>query len=212
MMDTRYDVLMTGTRKDSYIGSVKISAACNSASVLVRCGGKATVVDTGAMGYGDELLSSLDALHVDPKDIDAVINTHSHQDHVFNNHLFSCPIYTPSSVWYPDDGNRIEIYGDITGLDIPCVSVMNTPGHMLGHISAVFESDSKKVVVSGDAIRESVIRDGQIHSRYDDPQAYLSSMNSIFGLADIIIPGHGRVIEGELLEELSCLALKVKIV
>jgi len=206
------DILFSGTRQDSFEGDVKTSVACNSSSVLVRGDEGAVIIDTGAVGYGDKLLAALKGLGVDPADIDVVVNTHSHQDHTYNNHLFpDALVYTSTSVWHPHDGNKVVIYGDITKVPIPCIRLINTPGHMLGHVSAVAESGGKRYVVAGDAIRESVIRSGIIPKKYADARAYLDSMLKVFEIADIIIPGHGNVIDGELLKELADLAKKCRV-
>jgi glyoxylase-like metal-dependent hydrolase (beta-lactamase superfamily II) len=60
--------------------------ACKYGSFLVRSSGKTVLVDTGdgskRPGTGGKLLANLEALGVQPADIDIVVNTHLHVDHV----------------------------------------------------------------------------------------------------------------------------------
>ena len=205
MTATVVDILKEGTRIDSYLGGVKISKACCSSVILVRHASEHILVDTGAMGYWREILSRLSALGLKPSDVSYIVNTHTHLDHVYNNYLFPrALVYTPTSVWHPqEEGNRVEMYPDMTRVRIPLVKILNTPGHMENHISVLAESSGKRIVVAGDAVRESIIEDGKIPGKYNHAGDYTASMKKIFSLADEIIPGHGPVITGEKLARLK---------
>jgi glyoxylase-like metal-dependent hydrolase (beta-lactamase superfamily II) len=197
------ELLREGGRTDYFEGEVKVSKACCSAVVLIRAGKRNIVVDPGAMGYAAEVVRALAERGLMPSDIDTVVNTHMHLDHTYNNYLFpNALIYTPTSVWHSDDGNRVEMYPTVTDLGISGVVFLDTPGHMEKHISVLVESGGKKTVIAGDAVRESVIADGIIPKKYPDGEKYLKSMKRIFGLADEIIPGHGPIIKGKRLVEL----------
>lgn len=211
-MKIAYHILMEGGREDSFLDGVKTSVACSASSVLVTDGVTKIIVDTGAVGYADKLLASLEALGINPDDVSYVINTHSHQDHVYNNYLFkNALVVTASSVWYPHDGNKVVIYPDITTVDFPLITIIPTPGHMEKHISVLFEVDGEKVVVAGDAIRKSIIEGGVIPKKYADSQQCLESMNKLLAIADIIIPGHGPVVSGKEKEALALAASKFEI-
>jgi len=201
-MKNRVVLLKGGTRKDYFVGDVRVSEAICSAVVLVQAGGKNLVVDPGAMGCGDEVLKRLKSNGVKAADVDVIVNTHLHFDHTYNNHLFpNAVIYTPTSVWYPDGGNRVELHPVLTDPRIPGVRFISTPGHMEKHISVVVERGGKKIVIAGDAVREDIINKGDA-SKYANPAEYFKSMKRIFDVADEIIPGHGPVIKGEKLRRL----------
>jgi N-acyl homoserine lactone hydrolase len=198
-----YHIIKEGTRADEFKGPVKISRRISSAVVYAKAEGQNIMIDSGAMGYADEILAGLKKRGVDPSDIGTLINTHMHQDHVYNNYLFpNAVIYTPTSVWYPEDGNRVEMFDEIVDPNIPGLKIIPTPGHMEKHISVGFYSQGSNVIVAGDAIRESIILSGTIPPQYSNPGEFLKSMKKVFDGADIIIPGHGDIIMAEKLREL----------
>ena len=195
MENAAVDVLVWGTRKDSYRGEIKTSEAICSAVVLVRGGGHNIIVDPGAMGYAGEVIAGLKAHGLSPSDVDIVVNTHPHLDHVYNDYLFErAVIYTPTSVWHQGGVNRVVMYPDITAAGIPVVELMNTPGHMDRHISVLVRSGAKVIAVAGDAIRQSIIEAGEVPKKYSHAGEYLESMRLLLDAADEIIPGHGAFI------------------
>ncbi len=197
------DVLREGTRVDVMDGGLKVSNACCSAVVLLRAPGRNVIVDPGAMGYADVVVAELGKRGLKPAGIDTVVNTHMHLDHIYNNYLFAkAVIYTPTSVWHVEDGNRVEMFPGVTDPGIAGVSFMDTPGHMEKHIAVAVKTDGGLVVIAGDAVRESVIDGGEVPKKYPLPREYLDSMKKIFAAADEIIPGHGPVIRGDRLREL----------
>jgi glyoxylase-like metal-dependent hydrolase (beta-lactamase superfamily II) len=70
------DVLLAGSWK-------------GATSVLLSADRRRVVVDTGMPHEGPLLVAALEKRGVRPTDIDSVINTHFHIDHVLNNSLFS---------------------------------------------------------------------------------------------------------------------------
>lgn len=179
-----------------------------SSSCLIRHEGTNILVDPGAFSHTDQLLAGLSKAGLSPSDIHYVVNTHYHLDHTSNNYLFKhSVIYAPRAVLYPD--GRCDIYPDSEHRpQIPGIMIFNTPGHVLSHCSVLHEHDGKKYVVAGDAVRETSLRGTERHS-CEDMTAYLKSLRKIFDMADVIIPGHGRVIEGKVLEELKKMVEKL---
>jgi N-acyl homoserine lactone hydrolase len=197
------EVLWVGTHKDSTAPGRTVIRDCSSTVVLVRAGRRVIVVDPGAMGFQRRVLAGLRAAGVRPEDVDTVVNTHMHLDHTYNDHLFpNAVVYTPTSIWRSGEGNRVDIYSKTTDLKIRGIKFMSTPGHTDKHISVLVDSDRGKVVIAGDAVRESVIASGRRPLKYHDPDGYVESMKRIFSVADEIIPGHGRTIRGERLRRL----------
>ncbi|MBW2995942.1 MBL fold metallo-hydrolase [Candidatus Woesearchaeota archaeon] len=155
-----------------------------------------TLVDTGNRGYEDEIIAALDKQGLKPEDIKQVIITHLHPDHVFNNHLFkNAEILWGPILFY---NKSLDVYDKL--IERPGFKLIETPGHKEKHISVVVESD-KTYVISGDAIQEESIKKGLWGVPQN--QDYIDSAKKIVEIADVIIPGHGPIIEGERLEELK---------
>jgi len=156
--------------------SGKILDARSSVTLVIQ-EGKKIVVDTGLFGEEEIIIDALARLKLRPKDIDVVINTHSHLDHCGNNHIFS-----KSKIMAPREEETIA-----TGLRI-----MKTPGHSQDSISVVIEA-SQIVVVAGDALPtfDNFLKNVPPALHIDKDLA-VSSMERIIGLADVVVPGHDR--------------------
>ena len=79
-------------------------------SVLLSNGKQHIVVDTGLPHEASHLIASLKAKGLDPSDIQTVINTHLHVDHVMNNILF------PGSTIYASQQSydwSLSMYSDV---------------------------------------------------------------------------------------------------
>lgn len=163
------------------------------------------IVDPGSFSHKEKLISELAFHGLVPADIDAVLNTHHHLDHTSNNFIFSdyCPIFTRSAILWPNGKTYIYKNHDMHRVQWPAdIELLYTPGHTFDHVSFVYREEGKTYVCAGDAVREDMIRDeSDITAQHPGP--YLESLKSIFEIADVIFPGHGRVIEGDLLEELK---------
>ncbi|MEM1576760.1 MAG: MBL fold metallo-hydrolase [Archaeoglobaceae archaeon] len=145
------------------------------------------VVDTGLPTDQGEIVQALSELGLRPSDIDIVINTHLHPDHCGGNELFSGKIFA-----HPLEIRR-------TSADyLPCpskiserIKVIETPGHIDGHISVVFE----EIVVAGDAIptKDNYLK-SVIPRLHTNAEKARESMEKIIKISKIIIPGHDEPI------------------
>ena len=154
-------------------------------SFLVRTSGKTVLVDTGAgtknPGYaGGTLLRNLEAIGVKPEDVDVVVNTHLHVDHVGWNcterdgsYVTTFPkaeywiakkewdYWTEPSIVEEDGGYLLT---DVLPLkDSPQLkladgeaaitaelSLLPTPGHTPGHTSLAVSSGGEQAIILGD--------------------------------------------------------------
>ena len=126
-------------------------------------------------GVEGKLLANLAAVGVQPSDVDGVINTHIHPDHVGWNIVdgkptFSRARYTVSRVdwehWTNQDDapsyvpNQVVPLEDLGVLDLVeddqeifiGVRTLGTPGHTPGHQSILIESGGEAAVITGDVL------------------------------------------------------------
>lgn len=152
------------------------------------------VVDTGARGDEQLIKDGLADVGVQAHDVEYVINTHWHFDHLSNNHLFPNAKYIIGGSTWPPRVNANKSTWDDEVESIEGVEIMRTPGHTPEHISVVAQSEGS-VVIAGDAFYERDILSG-INPRYThDVKQFKQSALNIVQAADVIIPGHGPAIE-----------------
>jgi len=157
-----------------------------SSSISLILDDPIAIVDTGLPTDKEIILQTLNEVGLKPSDVEIVINTHLHPDHCGGNELFT-KIYA----------HPLEIQR--TGVDyLPCperisrrLRVLETPGHVDGHISVVFDD----IVVAGDAIpTKDNYKKMVIPRLHTDAKKAMESMQKIIRIAKIIIPGHDEPI------------------
>lgn len=180
-----------------------------SAYVLARRN-EIAIVDTGSGGSNDQIEAALSVLEVGWADVNHVIVTHAHGDHVGG----LDEVLTAASAATGYAG-----VGDIEGLTAPRdlvpvsdgdevfgLNVIGTPGHTPGHIS-VFDPASG-LLVAGDAM---VVNDGrlagpssQFSSDIDLANASVKTLSE--DTVETILVGHGDPITSDADQQLSDLA------
>ncbi|NLU45559.1 MAG: MBL fold metallo-hydrolase [Euryarchaeota archaeon] len=181
------DILTIGELTRDADGNV---LEAHSTSTLVRAGGLNIVVDTSSPDRRPHLKTSFRQLGVLPRDVDVVVLTHSHHDHVGNNDMFA------KAEILIHAGEETEIAGArIVREDIVLtegVRLVHTPGHTPGSMSVFIEAD-RRYAIAGDAIP---LKDNHLQGkppRYSHDSALaLESLKKITDYADMVIPGHDR--------------------
>ncbi len=147
---------------------------------LVRNGDRLALLDAGVgdlhneMFDGGQMLDSLRALGVSPEQIDTVIVSHLHSDHMgwlavdgavtFAN----ATVFVGAADWqyFVEDGNggrhdtavmrAVEEHIELVDRDgvtlLPGMTTRMTPGHTPGHMSTVVSSGNERLIVLGDAL------------------------------------------------------------
>lgn len=159
-------------------GKVHIPIGC----YLVRSGDRVVLLDAGlgdvstSWGSGGLLPDALAAIGVDPADIDTVVCTHLHLDHVGWLVRAGDPFFPNATVRFgtgdwqqfvtdadADDPTRLGMErlsaagrlepmdGDLVSL-APGLTARHTPGHTLGHYGLVVSSGDERAVILGDAV------------------------------------------------------------
>ena len=137
---------------------------------LLQVGNQNIVVDTGPASRRGLLWSALDSRGLTPEDIDLVILTHMHWDHCQNTDMFSNAriLVHPKEIDYahnpnPADHNAAKYIAEmmdkmrvepISDGDVVAegISIIDTPGHTLGHISILAKVGDENILVAGDAM------------------------------------------------------------
>jgi len=181
----KLDVLAIGSFKRDEEG--KIYDAC-STSVLIRTDERMIVVDTSAPYLRPAIKTAFKQIGVFPKDVDTVILTHSHHDHIGNNDMFE----NAAILMHPAEQGKVEGAKPLdAGTEmIPGVKIVHTPGHTEGSVSVFIKSD-QKYVIAGDALpRHNNYLNNTPPAINIDPELALESIKMITKYADVIIPGH----------------------
>jgi len=162
---------------------------------LIKGQNRTILVDTGLPGDKDFIIKALEGKGLQTKDVDVVVCTHGHSDHVGNIGLFPNSLLIVSC-----DVCRGDVYLDNKlAKDIPYnldidIDVIYTPGHTGRDVSVIVRNTTcGTIIVSGDLFEsESDIGDAsrwKAVSENHDIQTL--SRWKVIELADYIIPGHG---------------------
>jgi glyoxylase-like metal-dependent hydrolase (beta-lactamase superfamily II) len=159
-------------------GLVHIPIGC----FVVRCAGSTVLIDAGLgdvdvdWARGGELPGALRAVGIAPEDIDIVVCSHLHVDHIGGLTVDDAALFPNATVRYgagdwqqfvadaPDDsrGRRtMELLAAADRLDpldsdmvsiAPGLTARHTPGHTPGHYGLVVSSGESRAVILGDAV------------------------------------------------------------
>lgn len=181
------DILAVGDLQRDEDGNI---LKADATSVLIRTPKHTIVVDPSTKYMRAFVKTSFKQIGVFPKEVDIVVLTHVHHDHIEN-----LDMYQKAKV-YVHSGSDEEIPGAVV-IDkdeyqlCEGVKLVHTPGHCPEEMSVFVEAD-RKYVVAGDAIPLEDNFFKMIPPRLNvDPALALESIKKIGNYADVIIPGHG---------------------
>lgn len=204
-------VLFNGVHHHYEKDGIKYLDDITSSVTLLKANGQLILIDSGSPIYESKLLSALEKNFIKPEDINWLIGTHLHPDHVGNNHLFKNAKIIEGN-WIIDFKNKLYT-GYKRNLDVPLpkeIEVINTPGHTLPHFSVIVKKDNKNTVFSGDAIRREMLNENYVPESQDISKMIDSALK-ICEIADEIIPGHGLNLGGDEIKKIKNNLLKLKI-
>lgn len=170
-----------------------------STTTLILDGKLKFVVDPGM--DREKLLSGLKENNLEPNDINYVIQTHGHIDHVGLTAIFEKATVIDDEAFYTFDGGYVAHGGNIPESTL---KILKTPGHDLNHMSVIVNTDKGKVVIAGDVFwwydEEDKKTDYQsLMNRIDEwaknNDDLKESRKKILAIADFVIPGHGEMFE-----------------
>ena len=180
------------------------------------------LVDTGTGQSNSNLYSSIREIGIEPEDIDLIVNTHCHFDHVGGNDFFpnaKIAIHKVDAIALRDPDSELTVsslFGSIVrkrdvdieleeGDKIANFEVINTPGHTKGGIS-LYDGE---ILISGDTI----FSNGGV-GRMDiggDPMDMKESLMRLKELdVEYLLPGHGPwVNNGNQHVKMSCMNMGI---
>ena len=172
----------------------KLRAGC---SVTLIKGELNVVVDTGSPSQRQGLLDALDRAGVRPADVQYVVNSHGHLDHIGNNNLFpgatfvlDADIARNDEYWIHDFGRGSLQLGTATGAG--AIEVIRTPGHTDHDLTVMVKTDAGLVAIVGDLFEhEGDWLDHSWEEWSKDRELQQAHRDAVFAAADFIVPGHG---------------------
>ncbi|WP_417686224.1 MBL fold metallo-hydrolase [Roseibium sp.] len=203
-MTPSYDILVPGSSLAFEGGFFGISSI-----VLITSGERRALFDCGHGTTRRLLLQALQSRGLKPSDIDLLIFSHAHFDHVLNMDLFpkakiilsrderdyiehpfeddpATPRYMPELLAKRD----VTLTEGETEI-LPGVISFPTPGHSPGHISLELASDGGPTVLAADALktaREALT--GIPDMEIDPKKRGKASLQEVLRRGRIIVPGH----------------------
>jgi N-acyl homoserine lactone hydrolase len=186
-----------------------------SSVVLVDTGDHKILFDTGGYGERPEIPKRLNKLGIEVTDIDILFLSHFHCDHVINFDYFTNArilLHEKEVEWIHSDvfdwacptflfpvveaTGRLEIFrGDEVEI-APGVKTLLSPGHTPG-LNALVLTDPNQptTVLAGDAVKNlNELITGKVDMSWDN-EASANSIRRIKESAEIIIPGHDRMMQ-----------------
>ncbi|MBF0318016.1 MAG: MBL fold metallo-hydrolase [Nitrospirae bacterium] len=159
---------------------------------LIR-GPRNLIVDTGSPHDREVILECLTREGLGVDDIDYVVCTHGHCDHIGNNNLFQEAVFIVCH-----DISRGDLYTlhDFTARPYVVdegISVIATPGHTAQDVSVIVRASIGTVAVVGDLFEsKDDLGDESLWRRCSENQAtQYKSRQRVLQVADYIVPGHG---------------------
>jgi N-acyl homoserine lactone hydrolase len=178
---------------------------------LIRGATKTILVDVAHVGRRSLLIENLAKAGLTPADIDTVVLSHSHWDHILNADVFKNAEFllhpneieyakaphpkdwaTPEYTWSVLERCNIREVREGDLLD-EGIRVIATPGHTRGSISLVVDQPDGSVAVCGDALPNATTAlAGYPYLIFWDEEDAKTSARKILDAAEVLYPGHDR--------------------
>jgi glyoxylase-like metal-dependent hydrolase (beta-lactamase superfamily II) len=136
--------------------------------LLLNSGDSLTLLDTGRGAGNGQVLTSLNTLGIAPEDINNVVISHFHVDHIGGVATEGQPTFPNAQVWFPQpewdflqensaneglqgalgalqavaDADQLDFYADEQEI-VSGVQAVSTPGHTPGHMSLLISSNGE---------------------------------------------------------------------
>jgi len=162
------------------------------------------IVDTGIPAQKNLIIKKLKEHGVTPSDINFVVLTHGHVDHIGNNNLFPKACFILDTDVLRGDEFTIHDFAHDAFHIAGGIAVIYTPGHTEHDATVIVETNEGTVAITGDIFE----CDDDWHKEAWEPwskhrETQRKSRERILRIADYIVPGHGDMFEAPTLAELE---------
>lgn len=207
------DTLLEGYRIGTDQGSIAFCGINLIEGVDAGGAPKRIVVDTGHTGRRPNLDRALRERGLTGADIDMVVCTHAHWDHIENLGLFERAeivlhrherrylerphrndFATPkwAKLLLDDCQDRIREVTEGTRL-LPGVEVVDAPGHTAGTIALTVATADGTAVITGDSIQNSAVATQRRNALvFWSNELATATIDKLVRIADVIYPGHDQ--------------------
>jgi glyoxylase-like metal-dependent hydrolase (beta-lactamase superfamily II) len=182
---------------EGYARQLKTGWVASSTTCLITTGNKRIITDPGC--NRKRLLAALAKEKLTTDDMHHVFLSHCHPDHVLLAGLFEKATFITfdSHLQYKKD-LLLEFGKNVLGKDI---EIIDTPGHVLEHLSLLVTTPRGKVAIAGDVIwwkegekqEFSLHQKDHSHAKGMNMKDLVQSRKKLIDAADFIIPGHGKM-------------------
>ena len=202
MAEGKTDLLVGAGAEDLKNAAAKDGLKMSLNAFIVRLNGKTILFDTGmAISATGGIIPAMAAAGFSPDDIDAVVITHFHFDHVDGLVHRGSRVYDNAELYVP----RVEVNKwSEPGVDflltynvrtnvfeagkevLPGVTALAAYGHTPGHTVYLLESEGEKLLIVGDLIHMSGVQlpNPDVAMIYDtDPAQAVASRRRVFDMA-----------------------------
>ncbi|XP_066917245.1 metallo-beta-lactamase domain-containing protein 1-like [Clytia hemisphaerica] len=186
---SKIEILRTGYLYKGEDGIYHAASSCT----LVRHPKMNVIVDPGGPWERQVILDAFKRTGLDCSDIDVVVGTHGHSDHVGNLNLFPTAKHIVGhDISIGDQFHSHDFKSGLTYTLVEgCLEVIPTPGQMFSGVSLIVldSIDSGIVGICGDLFETN--NDESFWPMFSENAALqLQSRNKLLSLCDYIIPGH----------------------
>jgi len=172
----------------------------SSTVTLIEDNNKKIIIDPGC--NKKELLRTISQQGLEPANIDYVLLTHNHTDHILLTAIFENAKVLNDTEIYNND-KQTEHENIIPDTDL---KIIQTPGHDQFHCALIVNTKEGTYIVAGDVFwwmdEEEQETDYDSLLNHNDPyvkdqKTLKQSRKRIIELADFVIPGHGKMFKVE---------------
>jgi glyoxylase-like metal-dependent hydrolase (beta-lactamase superfamily II) len=207
------DTLLEGHRIGTDQGSIAFCAVNLVEGVDENGATKRILVDTGHVGRRTDLDAALKKRDLQRSDIDMVVCTHAHWDHIENLDIFeraqivlhenerryirgphrndfACPPWI-DAVFQRYDHQIREVQEGVQL--IPGVEIVDAPGHSAGTIALSVAADDGIAVITGDSIQNSTVaQQGRNALVFWSDRLAAQTIDKLLTIGDVVYPGHDQ--------------------
>lgn len=183
------------------------------AMVYIEHGSHKIMFDTAGPGKRIEVLQRLQEVDIDPSKIDYLVLSHFHYDHVYNYDYFPNSrilMHQNEIDWLNENPDNyaipphffpaIQKTGRLEAVKkdeeiVPGISALFVPGHTPGGMALVLrEANMPVTVIAGDAVKNiAELATGHVPKAWDIA-ASAQSIKKIRDIAEVVVPGHDRIL------------------